>query len=166
MIPDTEWVVANNELCERQGYVVRGLPVGEKVNFRVVAVNIAGRSPPAVMSQPVTIREIMGETDSDTSQRIYSSWIHLPFGDAFLQLIKKCRVIWPAYVYLSMLLHSALEHPKIRLPRELKTKYIKKVGEKINLTIPFQVRDMCHLTQPGAVDVMYRQYLRGLTHQK
>lgn len=93
MIPDTEWVVANNELCERQGYVVRGLPVGEKVNFRVVAVNIAGRSPPAVMSQPVTIREIMGESDPDTSQRIYSSDSHFPFGAVFLQLIKKCRVI-------------------------------------------------------------------------
>lgn len=93
MIPDTEWVVANNELCDRQGYVVRGLPVGEKVNFRVVAVNIAGRSPPAVMSQPVTIREIMGESDSDTSQRTYSSCTHLPFGAAFLQLTKKCRVI-------------------------------------------------------------------------
>uniref|UniRef100_A0A3B4G7Z3 Myosin-binding protein C, fast-type n=1 Tax=Pundamilia nyererei TaxID=303518 RepID=A0A3B4G7Z3_9CICH len=86
---DTEWVVANQELCERQGYVVRGLPVGEKINFRVVAVNIAGRSPPAIMSQPVTIREIV-------------------------------------------------EHPKIRLPRDLRTKYIRKVGEKINLTIPFQ----------------------------
>ncbi|XP_042363911.1 myosin binding protein Cb isoform X2 [Plectropomus leopardus] len=86
---DTEWVVANQELCERQGFVVRGLPVGEKINFRVVAVNIAGRSPPATMSQPVTIREIM-------------------------------------------------EHPKIRLPRDLRTKYIRKVGEKINLTIPFQ----------------------------
>lgn len=35
----------------------------------------------------------------------------------------------------------ALEHPKIRLPRELRTKYIKKVGEKVNLTIPFQVRN-------------------------
>ncbi|KAM6898805.1 myosin-binding protein C, fast-type-like isoform 2-T2 [Lycodopsis pacificus] len=86
---DTEWVVANQELCERQGYVVRGLPVGEKINFRVVAVNIAGRSPPALLSQPVTIREIM-------------------------------------------------EYPKIRLPRDLRTKYIRKVGEKINLTIPFQ----------------------------
>ncbi|XP_041671903.1 myosin binding protein Cb isoform X2 [Cheilinus undulatus] len=85
----TEWVAANQELCERQGFVVRGLPVGEKINFRVVAVNIAGRSPPALMSQPVTIREIM-------------------------------------------------EHPKIRLPRELRTKYIRKVGEKINLVIPFQ----------------------------
>uniref|UniRef100_A0A3Q3VLS7 Myosin-binding protein C, fast-type n=1 Tax=Mola mola TaxID=94237 RepID=A0A3Q3VLS7_MOLML len=86
---DTEWVVANNELCERQTYVVCGLPVGEKINFRVVAVNIAGRSLPATMSQPVTIREI-------------------------------------------------IDHPKIRLPRKLRTKYIKKVGEKINLTIPFQ----------------------------
>ncbi|XP_038591947.1 myosin-binding protein C, fast-type-like isoform X2 [Micropterus salmoides] len=85
----TEWVVANQELCERQGFVVRGLPVGEKINFRVVAVNIAGRSPPAILSQPVTIREIM-------------------------------------------------EHPKIRLPRDLRTKYIRKVGEKINLTVPFQ----------------------------
>ncbi|KAF7661191.1 hypothetical protein LDENG_00267220 [Lucifuga dentata] len=86
---DTEWVVANQGLCEKQGYVVRGLPVGEKINFRVVAVNLAGRSPPALLQQPVTIREIM-------------------------------------------------EHPKIRLPRDLRTKYIRKVGDKINLTIPFQ----------------------------
>ncbi|XP_061612373.1 myosin-binding protein C, fast-type-like isoform X1 [Phyllopteryx taeniolatus] len=86
---DTEWVVANTDLWEKQTYVVRGLPVGEKINFRVVAMNIAGRSPPAVMSQPVTIQEVM-------------------------------------------------EHPKIRLPRHLRTKYIRKVGEKINLTIPFQ----------------------------
>lgn len=60
-IVDTEWVVANKDICERQGYVVRGLPVGEKINFRVVAVNIAGRSPPATLGQPVTIREIVGE---------------------------------------------------------------------------------------------------------
>ncbi|CAN9509104.1 unnamed protein product [Ophioblennius macclurei] len=85
----TEWVVANKELCERQGFVVRDLPVGEKINFRVVAVNIAGHSLPATLGQPVTIREIV-------------------------------------------------EYPKIRLPRELRTKYIRKVGEKINLVIPFQ----------------------------
>ncbi|XP_061565082.1 myosin binding protein Cb isoform X4 [Cololabis saira] len=85
----TEWVAANTDLCDRQGFVVRGLPVGEKINFRVVAVNIAGRSKPATMAQPVTIREIV-------------------------------------------------EYPKIRLPRQLRQKYIRKVGEKINLTIPFQ----------------------------
>uniref|UniRef100_A0A672LFK6 Myosin-binding protein C, fast-type-like n=1 Tax=Sinocyclocheilus grahami TaxID=75366 RepID=A0A672LFK6_SINGR len=65
------------------------LPVGEKMLFRVTAVNIAGRSPPAVMAQAVTIREIV-------------------------------------------------ERPKIRLPRQLRTKYIKRVGEKVNLVIPFQ----------------------------
>ncbi len=31
------------------------------------------------------------------------------------------------------------ERPKIRLPRHLRTKYIKRVGEKVNLVIPFQV---------------------------
>ncbi|XP_046888045.1 myosin binding protein Cb isoform X5 [Hypomesus transpacificus] len=85
----TEWVQVNKELCERQGYVVRDLPTGEKINFRVMAKNIAGLSPPALLAQSVTIREIM-------------------------------------------------ELPKIRLPRNLRQKYIRKVGEKINLTIPFQ----------------------------
>lgn len=86
---ESEWHPANTDLVERQSFMVRNLPTGEKVNFRVVAVNIAGRSPPALLGQPVTVREIM-------------------------------------------------EHPKIRLPRDLRTKYIRRVGEKINLVIPFQ----------------------------
>ncbi|XP_030645637.1 myosin binding protein Ca [Chanos chanos] len=84
-----EWVQANQEPIENNSYRVRGLPVGEKMVFRVTAVNIAGRSPPAVLQQAVTIREIM-------------------------------------------------ERPKIRLPRQLRTKFIKMVGEKVNLVIPFQ----------------------------
>ncbi|XP_035386821.1 myosin binding protein Cb isoform X1 [Electrophorus electricus] len=86
---ESEWQVANTDPVERQNYTVRNLPTGEKLNFRVVAVNIAGRSPPATLSQPVTVREIM-------------------------------------------------EHPKIRLPRYLRTRYIKRVGETVNLVIPFQ----------------------------
>uniref|UniRef100_A0A671S6L9 Myosin-binding protein C, fast-type n=1 Tax=Sinocyclocheilus anshuiensis TaxID=1608454 RepID=A0A671S6L9_9TELE len=85
----SEWVQANETPVEKNSYRVRGLPVGEKMLFRVTAVNIAGRSPPAVMAQAVTIREIV-------------------------------------------------ERPKIRLPRQLRTKYIKRVGEKVNLVIPFQ----------------------------
>ncbi|XP_054615622.1 myosin binding protein Ca [Dunckerocampus dactyliophorus] len=84
-----QWVQANQEPVERNQYRVKGLPVGEKMLFRVVAVNIAGRSPPATLSQAVTIREIM-------------------------------------------------EHPKIRLPRHLRAKLVRVVGEKINLVIPFQ----------------------------
>uniref|UniRef100_A0A3Q3M178 Myosin-binding protein C, fast-type n=1 Tax=Mastacembelus armatus TaxID=205130 RepID=A0A3Q3M178_9TELE len=114
---DTEWVQANQEPCERQGYVVRGLPVGEKINFRVVAVNIAGRSPPAIMTQPVTIREIVGESVR-LNQRV------------FLSLIMASYSILLFYVELITVM--------IRLPRELRTKYLKRVGEKINLTIPFQ----------------------------
>ncbi|XP_051988783.1 myosin-binding protein C, fast-type-like isoform X1 [Xyrauchen texanus] len=85
----TEWVQVNKTPVEKNSYRVKELPVGEKILFRVTAVNIAGRSPPAEMKQAVTIREIV-------------------------------------------------EHPKIRLPRQLRTKYIKRVGEKVNLVIPFQ----------------------------
>ncbi|KAL2101354.1 hypothetical protein ACEWY4_003115 [Coilia grayii] len=86
---ETEWVQANEQPVDKNSYRVRNLPVGEKLLFRVFAVNIAGRSPPATLQQAVTIREIM-------------------------------------------------EHPKIRLPRQLRTKFIRRVGEKVNIVIPFQ----------------------------
>ncbi|XP_066065270.1 myosin-binding protein C, fast-type-like [Chamaea fasciata] len=86
---DTEWQPANAQPVERCGLTVRALPTGEKLLFRVVGVNIAGRSPPATMAQPVTIREIV-------------------------------------------------ERPKIRLPRHLRQTYVRKVGEQVNLVIPFQ----------------------------
>ncbi|XP_068606483.1 myosin binding protein Ca [Brachionichthys hirsutus] len=54
-----EWVQANEAPVERNQYRVKGLPVGEKMLFRVMAVNIAGRSPPATLAQAVTVREIV-----------------------------------------------------------------------------------------------------------
>lgn len=62
----TDWVQANETLVEKNSYRVRGLPVGEKMLFRVTAVNRAGRSPWAVLAQAVTIREIVGETHMPT----------------------------------------------------------------------------------------------------
>lgn len=60
----TEWVQANETPVGKNSYRVKGLPVGEKMLFRVTAVNIAGRSPPAVTGQAVTIREIVGKADT------------------------------------------------------------------------------------------------------
>uniref|UniRef100_A0A3Q2U2T4 Myosin-binding protein C, fast-type n=1 Tax=Fundulus heteroclitus TaxID=8078 RepID=A0A3Q2U2T4_FUNHE len=84
-----QWLQANEEPVGNNQYRVKGLPVGEKMLFRVFAVNVAGRSPPATLSQAVTIREIV-------------------------------------------------ENPKIRVPRNLRSKLITTVGEKVNLVIPFQ----------------------------
>uniref|UniRef100_M3Z903 Myosin binding protein C2 n=1 Tax=Nomascus leucogenys TaxID=61853 RepID=M3Z903_NOMLE len=86
-----EWVPANTEPVERCGFTVKNLPTGARILFRVVGVNIAGRSEPATLAQPVTIREIA-------------------------------------------------EPPKIRLPRHLRQTYIRKVGEQLNLVVPFQGR--------------------------
>ncbi|XP_034567664.1 myosin binding protein Ca isoform X2 [Notolabrus celidotus] len=84
-----DWVQANAKLVDDTQFRVKGLPVGEKMLFRVVALNTAGRSPPAVLGQAVTIREL-------------------------------------------------IVTPKIRLPRQLRTKLICIVGDKVNLVIPFQ----------------------------
>ncbi|XP_075268485.1 LOW QUALITY PROTEIN: myosin-binding protein C, fast-type-like, partial [Opisthocomus hoazin] len=84
-----DWVPAQAELVPRCGLTARGLPTGERLQFRVTAVNIAGPSPPATLPQGVTIREIV-------------------------------------------------ERPKIRLPRHLRQTYVRKVGEPVNLVIPFQ----------------------------
>ncbi|XP_056681544.1 myosin-binding protein C, fast-type isoform X3 [Monodelphis domestica] len=83
------WVAANSEPVERCGFTVKDLPTGARILFRVVGVNIAGRSEPATLVQPVTIREIV-------------------------------------------------QQPKIRLPRHLRQTYIRRVGEQLNLLIPFQ----------------------------
>ncbi|XP_050971074.1 myosin-binding protein C, cardiac-type isoform X2 [Labeo rohita] len=84
-----EWVPAFTGLTERTSVIIRDLPTGEKMQFRVRAYNMAGPSPPATLQQAVTIREIM-------------------------------------------------QRPKIWLPRNLRQTLIKKVGETINLVIPFQ----------------------------
>uniref|UniRef100_A0A672ZRA6 Myosin binding protein C, fast type a n=1 Tax=Sphaeramia orbicularis TaxID=375764 RepID=A0A672ZRA6_9TELE len=53
------WVQANQQPVEKNQFRVKELPAGEKMLFRVVCVNMAGRSPPATLAQGVTIREIM-----------------------------------------------------------------------------------------------------------
>ncbi|KAM4723158.1 myosin-binding protein C, cardiac-type [Rhinophrynus dorsalis] len=85
----TEWVPALQGLTERTSVMVRDLPTGERLSFRVRAVNLAGPGEPCTMKEPVTIREIM-------------------------------------------------QRPKIWLPRYLRQKLLKKVGETVNIVIPFQ----------------------------
>ncbi|XP_029944787.1 myosin binding protein Ca isoform X1 [Salarias fasciatus] len=54
-----QWVQANDKLEEGNQYKVKGLTMGDKLLFRVIAVNVAGRSPPATLSQAVTIKELL-----------------------------------------------------------------------------------------------------------
>ncbi|TSP90501.1 Myosin-binding protein C, cardiac-type [Bagarius yarrelli] len=84
-----EWIPAFEGLTDRNSVIIRDLPTGEKMQFRVRAYNIAGPSLPATLAQAVTIREIM-------------------------------------------------QRPKIWIPRNLRQTLIKRVGETVNLVIPFQ----------------------------
>uniref|UniRef100_A0A8D0DJ13 Myosin-binding protein C, cardiac-type n=1 Tax=Salvator merianae TaxID=96440 RepID=A0A8D0DJ13_SALMN len=85
----TEWIPALHGLTERTSMLLKDLVTGEKLYFRITAVNIAGASQPAVIKEPVTVREI-------------------------------------------------LQRPKIWLPRNLRQTLMKKVGDTINIVVPFQ----------------------------
>uniref|UniRef100_A0A3B4CFI5 Myosin binding protein C, cardiac n=1 Tax=Pygocentrus nattereri TaxID=42514 RepID=A0A3B4CFI5_PYGNA len=92
-----EWIPAFEGLTERTSVIIRDLPTGERMQFRVRAFNVAGPSPPATLPQAITIREIM-------------------------------------------------QRPKIWIPRNLRQTLIKKVGETVNLVIPFQGKPRPKLT--------------------
>uniref|UniRef100_A0A8D0GH97 Myosin binding protein C3 n=1 Tax=Sphenodon punctatus TaxID=8508 RepID=A0A8D0GH97_SPHPU len=85
----TEWVPALHGLTEHTSAVINNLVTGDKLYFRVSAINVAGTSEPAIIKEPITIREI-------------------------------------------------LQRPKIWLPRSLRQTLLKKVGDTINIVIPFQ----------------------------
>lgn len=78
---------ANEELVERTQFKVKDLPVGEKMLFRVKTVNIAGCSPPATLSQAVTIREIVGQRSLSTFPTCLLDFFLQHFTDVFLNRV-------------------------------------------------------------------------------
>ncbi|NWW40511.1 MYPC3 protein, partial [Panurus biarmicus] len=86
----TEWIPALPGLTERTSALIKDLVTGDKLYFRIKAVNLAGESGAAIIKEPVTVQEI-------------------------------------------------LQRPKFWLPRHLRQTLVKKVGETINIVIPFQV---------------------------
>uniref|UniRef100_A0A669PHV5 Myosin-binding protein C, cardiac-type n=1 Tax=Phasianus colchicus TaxID=9054 RepID=A0A669PHV5_PHACC len=84
-----EWTPALPGLTERTSALIKDLVTGDKLYFRVKAINLAGESGAAIIKEPITVQEIM-------------------------------------------------QRPKIWLPRHLRQTLVKKVGETINIMIPFQ----------------------------
>ncbi|XP_023612300.1 myosin-binding protein C, cardiac-type [Myotis lucifugus] len=85
----SEWVAALQGLTERTSMLVKDLPTGARLLFRVRAHNVAGPGAPATTKEPVTVQEI-------------------------------------------------LQRPRLQLPRHLRQTIQRRVGEPVNLLIPFQ----------------------------
>ncbi|XP_064432688.1 myosin-binding protein C, cardiac-type [Mirounga angustirostris] len=85
----SEWVAALQGLTERTSMLVKDLPTGARLLFRVRAHNMAGPGAPVATKEPVTVQEI-------------------------------------------------LQRPRLQLPRHLRQTIQRKVGEPVNLLIPFQ----------------------------
>uniref|UniRef100_A0A8C0R7U2 Myosin-binding protein C, cardiac-type n=1 Tax=Canis lupus dingo TaxID=286419 RepID=A0A8C0R7U2_CANLU len=85
----SEWVTALQGLTEHTAVLVKDLPTGARLQFRVRAHNMAGPGAPVTTQEPVTVQEI-------------------------------------------------LQRPRLQLPRHLRQTIQRKVGEPVNLLIPFQ----------------------------
>ncbi|KAK2499798.1 hypothetical protein MC885_015432 [Smutsia gigantea] len=85
----SEWVAALPELTERTSVLVKDLPTGARLLFRVRAHNMAGPGVPVTTKEPVTVQEI-------------------------------------------------LQRPRLQLPRHLRQTIQRRVGESVNLLVPFQ----------------------------
>ncbi|XP_029812963.1 myosin-binding protein C, cardiac-type isoform X4 [Suricata suricatta] len=85
----SEWVVALQGLTERTSLLLKDLPTGARLLFRVRAHNMAGPGAPITTKEPVTVQEI-------------------------------------------------LQRPRLQVPRHLRQTIQRKVGEPVNLLIPFQ----------------------------
>ncbi|XP_062951063.1 myosin-binding protein C, cardiac-type [Cynocephalus volans] len=85
----SEWVAALQGLTEHTSMLVKDLPTGARLLFRVRAHNVAGSGAPITTKEPVTVQEI-------------------------------------------------LQRPRLQLPRHLRQIIQRKVGEPVNLLIPFQ----------------------------
>nr|XP_060460441.1 myosin-binding protein C, cardiac-type [Panthera onca] len=85
----SEWVAALEGLTEHTSLLVKDLPTGARLLFRVRAHNMAGPGAPIATKEPVTVQEI-------------------------------------------------LQRPRLQVPRHLRQTIQRKVGEPVNLLIPFQ----------------------------
>ena len=59
--PGSEWVAALPGLMERTSMLVKDLPTGARMLFRVRAHNMAGPGAPVATKEPVTVQEILRE---------------------------------------------------------------------------------------------------------
>ncbi|XP_070086636.1 myosin-binding protein C, cardiac-type [Equus caballus] len=93
----SEWVAALQGLTEHTSLLVKDLPTGARLLFRVRAHNVAGPGAPVTTKEPVTVQEI-------------------------------------------------LQRPRLQLPRHLRQTIHRRVGEPVNLLIPFQGRPRPQVT--------------------
>ncbi|XP_035383246.1 myosin binding protein Ca isoform X2 [Electrophorus electricus] len=65
----------------------------------------------------------------------------LQLGEKYMFRVKAVNIAGcsaPAEINQGVTIREITENPRIRLPRQLRTKFIRRVGEKVNLVIPFQ----------------------------
>uniref|UniRef100_A0A2K5RYM3 Myosin binding protein C1 n=1 Tax=Cebus imitator TaxID=2715852 RepID=A0A2K5RYM3_CEBIM len=135
----SRWMRLNFDLCKETTFEPKKMIEGVAYEVRIFAVNAIGISKPSMPSKPfvplaVTSPPTLLTVDSVTDTTVTMKWRPPDqIGAAGLDgyVLEYCFEGKP---------------PKIRIPRHLKQTYIRRVGEAVNLVIPFQGKPRPELT--------------------
>uniref|UniRef100_A0A2K6T9N4 Myosin binding protein C1 n=1 Tax=Saimiri boliviensis boliviensis TaxID=39432 RepID=A0A2K6T9N4_SAIBB len=135
----SRWMRLNFDLCKETTFEPKKMIEGVAYEVRIFAVNAIGISKPSMPSKPfvplaVTSPPTLLAVDSVTDTTVTMKWRPPDqIGAAGLDgyVLEYCFEGKP---------------PKIRIPRHLKQTYIRRVGEAVNLVIPFQGKPRPELT--------------------
>lgn len=68
----TEWIPALPSPTERTSVLLKDLVTGDKLYFRITAINLAGTSQPAMIKESVTVQEILRKCLGSIPEAIYN----------------------------------------------------------------------------------------------
>ncbi|KAL2295548.1 hypothetical protein Nmel_017963, partial [Mimus melanotis] len=128
----SDWKAVNQEPFLSTRYTIPDLSSGDKIHVRVVAVGASGASVPATLEQPVLIREILRD---EREKVAVLGWIFLV---AKQGCVREGSQLRNGSSFSHNVNSWSPELPKIRMPRHLRETYIRRVGDAVNIMIPFQ----------------------------
>uniref|UniRef100_A0A2K5RYI4 Myosin binding protein C1 n=1 Tax=Cebus imitator TaxID=2715852 RepID=A0A2K5RYI4_CEBIM len=153
----SRWMRLNFDLCKETTFEPKKMIEGVAYEVRIFAVNAIGISKPSMPSKPfvplaVTSPPTLLTVDSVTDTTVTMKWRPPDqIGAAGLDgyVLEYCFEGSTSAKQSDENGEAAFdlpEPPKIRIPRHLKQTYIRRVGEAVNLVIPFQGKPRPELT--------------------
>ncbi|MGH0137613.1 UNVERIFIED_CONTAM: hypothetical protein FKN15_020297 [Acipenser sinensis] len=138
----SRWMRLNFDVCKEKAFEPKKMIEGVPYEVRVFAVNAIGISKPSEPSKAfVPLEDEWIVSNQELIEKTKYTIPGLPSGEKIFVRVKAINAAGASAPRMHphpILVKEVIERPKIRIPRHLHQTYIRRVGEIVNLLIPFQ----------------------------